>query len=300
MPAWRRRGDHRLRRRGGGGSRNVNCTSVPVRRNSRWTAGRTGHELQVTAGSRSGRAGAGARAARSSREVQPAEVDRQRRQPVRAHAVELRLQRLDLGQVELAPQPHGRRTVALLRLEFKDVLCHPPSPSPRPARDSTRRGDARVGWAPRADTAAPVGAAVAPLGGSPYFFPRRRQPPPGSGLHRCPVCHADFVVPVWWEELGRAAAPAVALRRVLDPPRRRGSRRPRRRFENDMCASSTTCGHAGAARPHAHGRRGQRVLRRAGPRPDRGRRLQVLIAPGRVSDQMIQTLRPISSSAQIG
>jgi hypothetical protein len=32
-------------------------------------------------------------------------------------------------------------------------------------------------------------------------FPRRRQPPPGSGLHLCPVCHADFVVPVWWEEL---------------------------------------------------------------------------------------------------
>ena len=32
------------------------------------------------------------------------------------------------------------------------------------------------------------------------FFPRRRQPPPGSGLQRCPVCRAGFVVPVWWEE----------------------------------------------------------------------------------------------------
>jgi hypothetical protein len=34
------------------------------------------------------------------------------------------------------------------------------------------------------------------------MFARRRQPPPGSGLHQCPRCHADFVVPVWWEELG--------------------------------------------------------------------------------------------------
>lgn len=32
------------------------------------------------------------------------------------------------------------------------------------------------------------------------FLPRRRQPPPGSGLHQCPVCRAGFVVPVWWEE----------------------------------------------------------------------------------------------------
>ena len=32
------------------------------------------------------------------------------------------------------------------------------------------------------------------------FLPRRRRPPPGSGLQRCPVCGAGFVVPVWWEE----------------------------------------------------------------------------------------------------
>jgi hypothetical protein len=33
------------------------------------------------------------------------------------------------------------------------------------------------------------------------FLPRRRQqPPPGSGLHQCPVCHAAFVIPLWWEE----------------------------------------------------------------------------------------------------
>jgi hypothetical protein len=32
-------------------------------------------------------------------------------------------------------------------------------------------------------------------------FERRRQPPPGTGLQVCPVCRADFVVPVWWEEL---------------------------------------------------------------------------------------------------
>jgi hypothetical protein len=32
-------------------------------------------------------------------------------------------------------------------------------------------------------------------------FARRRQPPPGSGLHQCSRCHADFVVPVWWQEL---------------------------------------------------------------------------------------------------
>jgi hypothetical protein len=33
------------------------------------------------------------------------------------------------------------------------------------------------------------------------MFERRRQPPPGTGLQQCPVCHADFVVPVWWEEV---------------------------------------------------------------------------------------------------
>jgi hypothetical protein len=27
-------------------------------------------------------------------------------------------------------------------------------------------------------------------------FKRRRQPSPGSGLHQCPVCHDDYVVPV--------------------------------------------------------------------------------------------------------
>jgi hypothetical protein len=32
-------------------------------------------------------------------------------------------------------------------------------------------------------------------------FERRRQPPPGTGLQICPVCRADFVVPVWWEKL---------------------------------------------------------------------------------------------------
>jgi hypothetical protein len=29
----------------------------------------------------------------------------------------------------------------------------------------------------------------------------RRQPPPGSGLHQCPLCHDDFVVPVEAEAL---------------------------------------------------------------------------------------------------
>ena len=29
----------------------------------------------------------------------------------------------------------------------------------------------------------------------------RRSSQPGSGLHRCRVCHDDYVVPVWWEEL---------------------------------------------------------------------------------------------------
>lgn len=29
---------------------------------------------------------------------------------------------------------------------------------------------------------------------------RRRQIPEGTGLQVCPVCRADFVVPVWWEE----------------------------------------------------------------------------------------------------
>ena len=29
----------------------------------------------------------------------------------------------------------------------------------------------------------------------------RRTPPPGSGLHQCRLCHEDYVVPVWWEEI---------------------------------------------------------------------------------------------------
>ena len=29
----------------------------------------------------------------------------------------------------------------------------------------------------------------------------RRSPSPGSGLHLCRVCHHDYVVPVWWEEI---------------------------------------------------------------------------------------------------
>jgi hypothetical protein len=32
-------------------------------------------------------------------------------------------------------------------------------------------------------------------------FNRRRQPPPGSGLHQCPLCHDDSVVPVEAEAL---------------------------------------------------------------------------------------------------
>jgi hypothetical protein len=32
-------------------------------------------------------------------------------------------------------------------------------------------------------------------------FLRRRQPSPGSGLHQCALCHADFVVPVEAEAL---------------------------------------------------------------------------------------------------
>ena len=32
-------------------------------------------------------------------------------------------------------------------------------------------------------------------------FKRRRQLPPGSGLHQCPLCHEDFVVPVEVEAL---------------------------------------------------------------------------------------------------
>jgi hypothetical protein len=27
-------------------------------------------------------------------------------------------------------------------------------------------------------------------------------PAPGSGLHQCAVCHAECVVPVWWESFG--------------------------------------------------------------------------------------------------
>ena len=32
----------------------------------------------------------------------------------------------------------------------------------------------------------------------------RRPPLPGSGLHLCRVCHDDYVVPVWWEEIDDA------------------------------------------------------------------------------------------------
>ena len=28
-----------------------------------------------------------------------------------------------------------------------------------------------------------------------------RPPAPGSGLHLCRICHEDYVVPVWWEEV---------------------------------------------------------------------------------------------------
>jgi hypothetical protein len=27
----------------------------------------------------------------------------------------------------------------------------------------------------------------------------RSQPPPGSGLQLCSLCHDDYVVPIWWE-----------------------------------------------------------------------------------------------------
>ena len=27
-------------------------------------------------------------------------------------------------------------------------------------------------------------------------------PAPGSGLHQCALCHAECVVPVWWESVG--------------------------------------------------------------------------------------------------
>jgi len=33
-------------------------------------------------------------------------------------------------------------------------------------------------------------------------FGRSATPPPGSGLHQCALCHADCVVPVWWESVG--------------------------------------------------------------------------------------------------
>jgi hypothetical protein len=36
------------------------------------------------------------------------------------------------------------------------------------------------------------------------MFKRRRQPPPGSGLHQCPLCHDDSVVPVRAEALDMA------------------------------------------------------------------------------------------------
>jgi hypothetical protein len=32
-------------------------------------------------------------------------------------------------------------------------------------------------------------------------FGSSRTPPPGSGLHQCALCHADCVVPVWWESV---------------------------------------------------------------------------------------------------
>jgi hypothetical protein len=46
------------------------------------------------------------------------------------------------------------------------------------------------------------GAAAGALeGSSEMFLSRRQPPPPGSGLHQCPICHGDFVIPLWWEEL---------------------------------------------------------------------------------------------------
>ncbi|HKG62990.1 MAG TPA: hypothetical protein VKB28_02895 [Solirubrobacteraceae bacterium] len=33
------------------------------------------------------------------------------------------------------------------------------------------------------------------------MFGRSVTPPPGCGLHQCALCHADCVVPVWWESV---------------------------------------------------------------------------------------------------
>jgi hypothetical protein len=32
-------------------------------------------------------------------------------------------------------------------------------------------------------------------------FGPSKTPPPGSGLHQCALCHADCVVPIWWESV---------------------------------------------------------------------------------------------------
>jgi hypothetical protein len=72
------------------------------------------------------------------------------------------------------------------------------------AQGSPRRNDAHrcpeVRWASHGDTVLP-GRRDLPEQRASRSMSARPTPPPGSGLHQCRLCHDDYVVPVWWEEV---------------------------------------------------------------------------------------------------
>ena len=138
----------------------------------------------------------------------------------------------------------------------------------------TRAGVRTGGWASPADTDLPVGGG-APRSGEARIVFARRTPPPGSGLHQCRLCHDDFVVPVWWEEVDdqhwhmllRCAQCETYRDVTVGQRRRRGLRaRPRARQGRDRRL-------AGAQRPRADAGGAAGPDRRARARPDRRGRL---------------------------
>ena len=115
-------------RRAGCPATKVNCVSVPVIRNSRWTEGGPGTSWRPSCWlSQRPRRRSSTWRPVESRKSSPLRSTVSADTPFEQQPLELCPQRLDLGQVELADQPHDRASAALLRLEFEDVLCHLPS-----------------------------------------------------------------------------------------------------------------------------------------------------------------------------
>ena len=58
------------------------------------------------------------------------------------------------------------------------------------------------GWGGHPIGTPPSTVAPCARSGEPAAVSTPPTPAPGSGLHQCLVCHDDYVVPVWWEEVG--------------------------------------------------------------------------------------------------